>query len=414
MVETLRSLRQKASLELEKNLLPFWLKYARDDGKKGFTGRLSNNLVREPASKGLVLHARLLWTFSSLFQFNSDLRCLKLAQECYAYIYTYFLDPECGGAYWSLSAEGRPEDMQKKTYGQVFLIYAMSEYYKCCPNPSILTQCSELFLKLERYALDQENLGYFEVCRRDWTVAEDQRLSDKDMDEKKSMNTHLHLLEAFTNLYSIWKDDLLKRRLIMLLEIFREKIIQPETGHFGLFFNDAWGLRSRGISFGHEIEASWLICEAAKVLDDSEMLTQYEYIGGMLAEGAYTGGLDALGGLNYEINEQGVLDTDKHFWAQAEAAVGFLNAWEMTCQDEYLETAMTTWDFIQNHLVDKKYGEWFWKVNRTGVPDYDQPKISDWKCPYHNMRACMEIVKRIDMLLVQHGQQKDSSTYGKV
>ncbi len=409
-LEKLKKLRQKVSCELETNLVPFWLMHVKNDGEKGFTSWMSNDLVRTQAPKGLVLHARLLWTFSSLYGFKRDMKYLKLAQECYVYLRTHFLDHEFGGAYWQLSATGQPEDTRKKTYGQVFLIYALSEYYKCHPAPSVLEECKTLFMHLEQHVFDKTHLGYYEVCKRDWTLADHQRLSDKDMDERKSMNTHLHVLEAFTNLYSIWHDDLLKSRLTMLLEIFSEKIAQSPHGHLGLFFDDTWGVRSRGISFGHEIEASWLICEAAKVLGDSELLARFEFMGGMLAERVHTKGLDTSGGLNYEITEQGRLDTDKHFWVQAEAAVGFLNAWEMTCQDEYLEAAEAIWGFIDTNLVDKQYGEWFWKVDADGVPDADEPKISDWKSPYHNVRACLETIHRIDTLLARHDQRRETFT----
>ena len=411
ILRKLKKLRQKVSLELETNLVPFWLTHVKNSGEKGFTSWMSNDLVCTSASKGLVLHARLLWTFSSLYGFKRDLKYLKLAQECYVYLRTHFLDREFGGAYWQLSAaSGEPEDRLKKTYGQVFLIYALSEFYKCHPAPSVLEECKTLFMHLEQHVLDKTHWGYYEICERDWTLAAHQQLSDKDMDERKSMNTHLHVLEAFTNLYSIWHNDLLKCRLTMLLEIFSEKIVQSPDGHLGLFFDDAWGIRSRGISFGHEIEASWLICEAAKVLGDLELLTRFECMGGMLAERVHAKGRDASGGLNYEITEQGRLDTDKHFWVQAEAAVGFLNAWEMTCQDEYLEAAEAIWDFIDTNLVDKQYGEWFWKVDADGIPDADEPKISDWKGPYHNVRACLETIHRIDTLLVRYDQQRETGT----
>ncbi len=407
---TFKSLRQAVNHELEMNLLPFWLTHVKDR-ENGFTSRMSNDLVKESTSKGLVFHARLLWTFSSLYRFKSDLKYLKLARECYVYIKAHFLDQEFGGAYWLLSTEGQPDDTKKKTYGQAFLIYALSEFYKCYPHSAIRNQAIELFMHLEQHAFDKNNLGYYEVCERNWTLAEDQRLSDKDMNECKSMNTHLHTLEAFTNLYSICEDNVLKYRLIMLLEIFREKIIQSDTGHFGLFFDDAWNVRSQGISFGHEIEASWLIHEAAKVLGDPEILTRYEYIAGKLAESVYSEGL-GTGGLNYEIDGQGNLDTDKHFWVQAEGLVGFLNAWEITGQDEYRETVFSIWDFIQEFLADRKHGEWYWKVDSHGVPDDGYPKVSIWKSPYHNIRACLEVIKRIDALLSKHHYPNGSYIYG--
>ena len=404
-LEKLLSLKERVSGELETNLLPFWVAYFKDSQKKGCACQLSNTLEKESTTQGLVFHARLLWTFSSLYGVYSDFKYLRLARECYENILTHFMDREYGGAYWLVSATGQPEDARKKTYGQAFLIYALSEFYKCYAHSSIRDKCIEVFSLLDRSAFDTTHLGYYEVCERDWTLAEDQRLSAVDMNEPKSMNTHLHVLEALTNLLSIGDDPLVRRRLILLLDIFREKIVQPGTGHFGLFFDDGWTVRSRGISFGHEIEASWLICEAARVLNDPEVQSCAEGLAVQLAEGVYKNGFDISGGLNYEIDEQGNLDTDKHFWTQAEAAVGFLNAWEITGNDDYLDASISVWGLIQKYLVDSGSGEWYWKVDAQGVPDETLPKVSVWKSPYHNVRACIEIVKRINTLLSKHHRE---------
>jgi mannobiose 2-epimerase len=250
--------------------------------------------------------------------------------------------------------------------------------------------------KIESSGHDAAHGGYFETYERDWTLAVDQRLSEVDMDERKSMNTHLHLLEAYAALLRIHEDATVRLRLRELIEIFLDHIVDPVTHHVILFFDEEWRPRSEKISFGHDIEGSWLLFEAAEVLGDAPLLNRVRQTAVTMAEVVLEQGIDADGGLLYEAGPQGIIDTDKHWWPQADAVVGFLNAYQISGRQCFLDAAERSWAFIEKYIVDHRYGEWFWLVSKDGVPDNRQDKVGPWKCPYHNSRACFEVMERLD------------------
>jgi mannobiose 2-epimerase len=391
---------QQARAELWQNIIPFWLENSIDSVQGGFVGRMSNEGVNEiGAAKGLVLNARLLWSFSKMHQFTENPTCRKMANRAFDYILAHFWDTHYGGGFWNLNPDGSLLNSDKKIYGQAFLIYALSEHYLCTATEQSLKIAQQLFELLETHALDRENLGYFEVYNRDWSLAKDQRLSDEDMDTRKSMNNHLHLLEAFSNLYRAWKHPRVADRLKMLLELFCEKIINPSNGHLDLFFDEDWSRKSKIISFGHDIEASWLLCEAAGVLNDPVWIDKTRALGIKMAQSVYEKALGKEGGLYYEIDEAGQLNQNKEFWCQAEAAVGFLNAYQITRNASFYEAAAGVWKFIRNNQVDREHGEWFLRLDSQNRPIRSLPKISEWKDPYHNGRCCMELVSRLTSLL---------------
>jgi mannobiose 2-epimerase len=251
---------------------------------------------------------------------------------------------------------------------------------------------------MEASAHDAQQGGYFETYERDWTLAEDQRLSDVDQDEKKSLNTNLHLLEAYTALLRNHEHPTVRLRLRELLTLLLDRIIDPKTHHFKLFFDEQWRPQSEKISFGHDIEGSWLLCEAADVLGDAEVLARVQTASVKMAQAVYDEGLDADGGLLYEADASGIVDTDKHWWPQAEAVVGFLNAYQLSGRQHFLHAAERSWAFIQKCMIDREFGEWFWLVSKDGVPDRRKDKVGPWKCPYHNSRACFEVMERLDRL----------------
>ena len=264
---------KRVEKELFENITPFWINYSKDNESGGFYGRISNDLVVDhEAPKSLILNTRILWTFSVLYQFRENEEFLYMAERAYNYIINHFFDHEMGGVYWLLDYKGQVIDNRKKIYGQAFTIYAFTEYYAATQNEKALEHAKSVFKLIEQHNFDKENTGYFEASNRNWTIAEDLRLSATDMNEKKSMNTHLHLIEAYTTLYKFWKDDLLKSRLIGLMNNFTTHIINPDTYHFILFQDELWQSKSDHVSFGHDIEGSWLLCEAAKILGDSELI----------------------------------------------------------------------------------------------------------------------------------------------
>ena len=400
--KTIQQFSAAVKKELENNLIPFWLEKAIDSEHGGFIGQMSNDGTIDPeAPKGLILNTRILWTFSALYRFYQDSRFRDMAQLAYDYLEAYFRDTSFGGVFWLLDHNGHPLDNKKKIYGQAFYIYALAEYYQAFEDSSALDRAMETFDLIETHSRDRTCGGYIEVCNRDWSIADDLRLSDKDMDEKKSMNNHLHLLEAYTNLYRFRPESQFRERLTELIDVFEKRIADPGTGHLNHFFDDTWKPKSDNYTFGHDIEASWLLCEAAQILEEPAAISRVRRLSLQLASLTLTEALDDDGGLFYEGRAGQVTDPDRQWWPQAESVVGFLNAYELSGDNSFLEAAKKAWDFIEKHFSDKQHGEWFWRIDTTGHPDPNEPKVSQWKGPYHNVRACMETIKRLGRLTAQ-------------
>ena len=278
---------------------------------------------------------------------------------------------------------------------------ALAEYARAAGEPDALTRALRLVGLIGSAARDSRRGGYFETCERDWTLAVDQRLSEVDMDEKRSMNTHLHLLEAYATLLRVHEDATVRLRLRELIEIFLHRILNPITRHFILFFDERWRPRSKKISFGHDIEGSWLLCEAAEILGDAELVARVREVAVEMAQAVYEQGIDADGGLLYEADVTGIIDSAKHWWPQAEAVVGFLNAAQLSGLPHFLRAAERSWAFIEEHIVDREHGEWFSLASQSGADQKadqkpDQEKVGPWKCPYHNSRTCFEVMQRLD------------------
>jgi mannobiose 2-epimerase len=391
---------------LRSNILSFWLKYAIDDEFGGFRGQISNDLTIDPrADKGLILNARILWTFSKAFSVYRNPVYLAAARRAYEYLVRYFWDQQFGGVYWMVDFEGQPTDTKKRIYGQAFTVYALAEYYHATGDAEILARALRLVENIEAAGHDARHGGYLETYERDWTLAVDQRLSDVDMDEKKSMNTHLHLMEGYAALLRFHEDSTVRLRLRELIEVFLNHIVDPITHHFILFFDEQWWPKSEKISFGHDIEGSWLLCEAAEVLGDHDILKRVRAIAVKMAQAVFEQGLGADGGLLYEADPTGIIDTDKHWWPQAEAVVGFFNAYQLSGLQHFLNAAEKSWAFIDKCIVDHEHGEWFWLVSQSGVPCAGHYKVDPWKCPYHNSRACFEVMERVDALRSRNAKQ---------
>ncbi len=405
-----QELAASARRELLEDILPFWRRHTVDEQRGGFIGQMSNDLrVQEDAPKGLILNARILWTFSAAFDYTKQERDRALAQRAYEYLTRHFLDEEQGGYFWELDPKGAVRDDKKKVYGEAFGIYALAEYYRVFGEAQALEQAAQLFELIEAHARDAQYGGYFEVMSRDWQPCADMRLSDKDMNEKKSMNNHLHILEGYTNLLRVlpWRgrpalgsekqeqgQDALATRLRELIDLFRRHIVNARQTHLQHFFDEAWTPKSDSYTFGHDIEGSWLLCEAAEVLGDHHLMTEMQSIAIGIARAVLAEGLDVDGGLFYEGRGGRIVNRDKEWWPQAEAVVGFYNAWQLTGDGAFREAAERCWQFIQDRVVDHQYGEWFWCIRPDGTPDPSQPKVSPWKCPYHNGRCCLEIIRR--------------------
>lgn len=381
--------------ELLEDILPFWRGRTRDERRGGFIGQMSNDLhVQQDAPKGLILNARILWTFSAAWRDTRDERDRALARRAYEYLADHFLDEEEGGYFWQLDPSGAVLDAKKKVYGEAFCIYALAEYYCAFEDPQALERAIDVFARIEAHAREPQHGGYLEVMSRDWQPCSDMRLSDKDMDAEKSMNNHLHILEAYTNLLRVWPQPELRERLRELIDLFRWHILNPEQTHLQHFFDEAWTPLSDSYTFGHDIECSWLLYEAAEVLGDEPLLAEVRDVAARMARAVLEEGLDADGGLFYEGRNGRIINPDKEWWPQAEAVIGFYNAWQLTGDEAFREAAVRCWQFIEDRVVDHVHGEWFWCVKPDGTPDLAQPKVSQWKCPYHNGRCCLEIIHR--------------------
>ncbi len=378
------------------NILQYWMKYVPDPVNGGFYGSIDNsNTADTHAVKGLVMNARILWTFSAAYTFTGQNKLLLQADTAYHYMRNHFTDQNFGGAYWSVDAGGQPYNDRKQVYGLSFYLYALSEYYHATKQQQVLHEAIALFNLIETKSFDETNKGYFEAFARNWQPLADVRLSDKDANEQKTMNTHLHIIEAYANLYRYWPDSLLRRRIIGLLELFDRFMIDKNTGHLRLFFDEHWNYRPDMISYGHDIEAAWLLQQCAGVVGEEYWVDKMKTHALNITDAAKKG-IDADGGMWYEFNPVSQqLVKEKHWWPQAEAILGFFNAWEISGNEQYLHLSVNSWNFVKQYMRDAAHGEWFWGVTENYSVMQGKDKAGFWKCPYHNSRACMEMVRRI-------------------
>lgn len=379
-----------------RRILHFWTQRMVDRERGGFYGRIDGHGRLHPdADKGVILNTRILWSFSAAARCFGDGTYRKLADRAYAYLRDHFRDSLHGGVFWMLDKDGKPVETKKQIYAQAFAIYALAEYHRLNRNEEPMVWAMEIFFLIENHSYDGKNGGYLEAFTREWGTLADVRLSEKDANEAKTMNTHLHVLEAYTNLYRVWPEERVRSRLQYLIELFLNRFLDHTTGHLRLFFDEEWQLRSDLISFGHDIEAAWLLGEAAEVLAIPELEQKVKSVAIQIAEATLAEGVDADGGLFNEADSKGLTDTDKHWWPQAEAMVGFLHAYQLSGDDRFYEAAASSWHFIQQYLIDEKNGEWYWSVTRDREPVLSEDKAGPWKAPYHNTRACLEMIVRL-------------------
>ena len=381
--------------ELVANILPFWMDKMTDQTHGGFYGRITGTEKLMPeAEKGAILNARILWTFSSAYRLLKKEEYLTTATRAKRFIIDHFYDKEYGGVFWSLDYKGHPLDKKKQIYALGFAIYGLSEFHRATGDKEALDYAIRLFESIEEHSFDVVKNGYCEALTRDWKEMTDMRLSDKDENERKTMNTHLHILEPYTNLFRVWKDQRLEKQLRNLIELFTDKILNMETGHLELFFNDDWVSKYRVISYGHDIEASWLIHEAALVLGDEAFLEKVEPLVEYIAAAADEG-LTPDGSMIYEtFLDKDQTDKDRHWWVQAENVVGHANLYQHFDDEIAMQKAFRCWEFIKKHLIDYKQGEWHWSLRADGRVNTTDDKAGFWKCPYHNGRMCMEMIER--------------------
>ena len=417
-------MKQEMQDVLEKNILRFWLDKMVDREHGGFYGRIDGQGVLHPeAEKGAILNARILWAFSAAYRVLGHQEYLDAATRAYEYLIDHFSDKEYGGVYWSVDSLGRPLDTKKQFYAIGFAIYGLSEYVRATGDRETLDYALQLYDCIEEHAFDREYNGYIEACTREWGEIADMRLSELDANYPKSQNTHLHIIEPYTNLLRCLKElhaqescdyvpvlgsvlpigvtipmeDIfnVEASLRNLIDIFTDKILNPETHHLDLFFEKDW---TRGAgrleSYGHDIECSWLLHEAALVLGDKAVLAKVEPIVREVAK-ASEKGVCPDGSMIHEANlDTGHVDDDLHWWVQAENVVGWFNLYQHFGDKQALGRALQCWQYIKTQIIDWDNGEWYWSRHPDGTLNTVDDKAGFWKCPYHNSRMCLEIIER--------------------
>src|SRR5262245_24585932 len=378
------------------NILRYWQTHAVDEANGGFHGSLNDaNEVKYGAAKGAVLNSRILWAFSAAFNFDHDESWLRLATRAYDYLQRHFSDARYGGVYWSVTANGDPLETRKLVYAQAFAIYALSEYCKCTSDEAPRAWAIDLYERLERHAFDPRRNGYFSGFPREWrrTFANLRRIRDYNPD--KTVDTHLHVLEAYANLYRVWPDAALRTQIVSLVRAFTDRFVDRETRHLIQDFDASWRSRSRRIAYGHDIEAAWLLLDAAGLLDDRDVTHSVKATSIALIDAAARG-LEENGGMRHEYDPgTGRINAQKIWWVQAEAMLGFFSAYQVTGEERYLQQSLRSWEFVQNYLRDEEHGEWHLGVTPDLQVMAGSEKVGFWKCPYHNGRACLEIARRI-------------------
>lgn len=412
--EVAEQLKKEIVKDLKDNILAFWVKYSPDPAG-GFYGTITPEAVPVPeANKGGILNARLVWTFSTAYRELGDETYKQLADRGARYFIDHFIDKEYGGVYWDLKADGTPANMQKQSYVNAFGIYGLSEHFRATGNIESLQAAISIYDVMIKHVYDPVNGGFIENFSREWVMPENIR-------SPKGMNNNLHVLEALTNLYRVWRDPGLREMLKRQIDVESHKVLDQTTWHENLYLSMDWVNQMHIDSYGHDIEFSWLLAEAAEVLGDEEIIADTRRIAVKMAEVNLKEGTSEKGYVKGEKfwdgrpsfgpppqaqgqgrgQRQGQAQTPPVFqerlewWPQAEGVVGYVNAWQISGDKKYLDAAVNVWSWIKNHVIDYEYGEWYGNVTPEGEPIKTSEKASMWRCPYHNSRMGFEILNRI-------------------
>ena len=385
------SMKEALKNELAGNILPFWSRMVRENGS--FPGRIDiDGRCDDSAPVGAVMAFRMLWMFSAVSRYLKDEQAGQIADRLYGYVTDVFVDKDRGGVWWAVLPDGTVHCDKKQSYAIGFAIYALSEYAFLRGSKGAEKMAMRLFDCLEERVWDDCHHGYVEALAADWTPLDDVRLSDKDMNAVFTMNTHLHILEPYANLYRLTSDAAVRNAVMRLLDIFRDRIYDKGTSHLGSFFDSDWKRLDSEISYGHDIEASWLICEAADTVGSRDK--SYYGLADSLVR-ACEDGFMSDGSLVYR-SDSGLRDEERHWWVQAEAAVGIMKMYKRTGETRWLDRCRKVWDYISKNIVDNQGGEWFWSRLSDGTVNMKEDKAGFWKCPYHNGRMCVELLKELE------------------
>ncbi len=377
--------------ELTEHIVPFWNKL-RDDEYGGFYGQMDNALrLDKKGTKGVILNSRILWFYSSVYRTLGGEDILSNARHAYEFLRDKCVDRQNGGVYWMMNYDGTVNDSMKHTYNQAFAIYALSTYYLACGEKKALDLAFEIFDTVEEKCTD--NIAYMEAFSSDWKLVPNDALSENGLMADKTMNTVLHLIEGYTVLYEASKDKRVEERLRFLLDITEKKIYDKQNHRLKVFFDRVMRVIGDIYSYGHDIEASWLIDRACETLGDEKLISEWRDRNLKIAEKIYNVALEN-GAMNNE-RENATISRKRIWWVQAESVVGFINAYMHSDDKKYLDAAQTVWEWIKNYQIDKRFGgEWWAEIDFNGEPMTDFTMVNEWKCPYHNGRMCLEVMAR--------------------
>lgn len=376
---------------LVNDLIPFW-QGLKDEENGGFYGYLSYDLkLDKKAVKGCILNSRILWFFSNAYMVLGDPSLLESATHAYQFLKEHCVDDEFGGVFWSLTYDGKPEDTTKHTYNQAFSIYALASYYDASKNPEALEIAWKLYDLVESKCKDE--YGYLEAFTRSFEPEENDKLSENGVIAEKTMNTLLHVFEAYTELYRVTKEEKVAKQIRFMMDIIKDKVFNKEIGRQEVFFDRIWNTLIDLYSYGHDIETAWLVDRGLEVLDDEAYTNMLSPITKIITENIYNRAYIDHSLVNE--SENGVVDTTRVWWVQAEAVVGFLNGYQKQGDKKFLDASVDIWNYIKKYFIDKRNGsEWFWSVKEDHTPD-EKPIVEPWKCPYHNGRMCFEVLRRM-------------------
>lgn len=376
---------------LVNDLIPFW-QGLKDEENGGFYGYLSYDLkLDKKAVKGCILNSRILWFFSNAYMVLGDSSLLESATHAYQFLKDYCVDNEFGGVFWSLTYDGTPEDTTKHTYNQAFSIYALASYYDASKNPEALEIAWKLYDLVESKCKDK--YGYLEAFTRSFEPEENDKLSENGVIAEKTMNTLLHVFEAYTELYRVTKAEKVAKQIRFMMDIIKDKVFNKEIGRQEVFFDKTWNSLIDLYSYGHDIETAWLVDRGLEVLDDEAYTNMLSPITKIITENIYNRAYIDHSLVNE--SENGVVDTTRVWWVQAEAVVGFLNGYQKQGDKKFLDASEDIWNYIKKYFIDKRNGsEWFWSVKEDHTPN-EKPIVEPWKCPYHNGRMCFEVLRRM-------------------
>lgn len=376
---------------LVNDLIPFW-QGLKDEENGGFYGYLSYDLkLDKKAVKGCILNSRILWFFSNAYMVLGDPSLLESAAYAYQFLKEHCVDDEFGGVFWSLTYDGKPEDTTKHTYNQAFSIYALASYYDASKNPEALEIAWKLYDLVESKCKDE--YGYLEAFTRSFEPEENDKLSENGVIAEKTMNTLLHVFEAYTELYRVTKEEKVAKQIRFMMDIIKDKVFNKEIGRQEVFFDRTWNTLIDLYSYGHDIETAWLVDRGLEVLDDEAYTNMLSPITKIITENIYNRAYIDHSLVNE--SENGVVDTTRVWWVQAEAVVGFLNGYQKQGDKKFLDASVDIWNYIKKYFIDKRNAsEWFWSVKEDHTPD-EKPIVEPWKCPYHNGRMCFEVLRRM-------------------